>query len=154
MKQDQVHESPQQEPSKQQASFSLKEWVLKKLFQYIDGTFQALFTAAILGGALLIVQYLWGLRLLPFNVLDTILLVVVTAIVLLGLITLLFWLGFKWLLMKHPEFFVLLGLMALVLYLINKYPKLFSVTAAELWKKEQTTSAAPSGASGQGNDQP
>jgi len=105
----QIQKLPKQEPSKQQSPFSLKVWLLKKLFQYIDGTFQALFTAAILGGTLWIAQHVWKLRLLPSNVLDAILLVVITAIIVLGLISLMLWLGLRFLFRKQPEIFILLG---------------------------------------------
>ena len=139
---DQNPEGPKQKPSNQQAPFSVKVWLFKKLLEYINGTFQALFTAAILGGALWIVQHLWGLRLLPFNVLDTILLVVLTAFVLLVLIGVVLLLGLRWTLVKYPGFFVLLGLAALVPLLMNKYPKIFSGTF-------QATSTPSDSASGQ-----
>ena len=142
----QVHELPKQEPSEQQARFSLKVWLLKKLFQYIDGTFQTLFTAAILGGALWIAQHLWGLRLLPFNVLDTILLVVLMAFVLLVLVCLVLWLGLKQIFVKYPGILFVLGLMAFLSSRGN-YPKPSSHAS-------QTTPTASGAASEQGNDQP
>jgi hypothetical protein len=112
----QTGELSTQEPLQQQSSFLL--WLLKKLIQYTDGTFQALFTAAIFSGALLIAQHVGKFLLLPFNVLDTILLAITIAIIVLGLISLILWLGLRFLFRKQPEIFILLGLVAF-LHLFN-----------------------------------
>lgn len=122
----QMSSSPQQrEPAKQEARLTLRAWLVKKLIQYIDNTMQTLFTAAVLGGALWIVQRFWGLRLLPFNILDTILIAVASAFGMLILISVILWLLFKWILKEFPGFFFLLGLAALVSLWAGKQPGLF-----------------------------
>jgi hypothetical protein len=96
-----LNEQSQQQPT-QKASFSVKGWLLGKAGQYLDGILINALFGLIFGGAFWLAQHLWGLRLIPFNVLDTILLslgMVVVVLVLIGLIAIFLFNNY---LKKHP----------------------------------------------------
>lgn len=140
--------SKRQEQLEQENHFTLKSWIMKKITQYIDSTLQTLFTAAILGGVLWLLQHLWGLRLVPFNVLDAILLVVGVTIVLLIAICILLW----WIFKKYPIIFILLGIIALLAHW-TKNPdalKRFATSGfhwnIDLRERNSSQNASPSGA--------
>ena len=97
----------QQQEQKPAGTF--KALLLSKVWQYLDGILINTLFALLAGGAFWIVQHLWGLRLIPFNVLDALLLSLVLVVVILLLVALVLYLLFRHFLSTYPA--VALGLL-------------------------------------------
>lgn len=97
-------EQPKLPPStKEQEKRPLRGWFFKKLGTYIDGIIINLLSAAILGGGLYLAQKIWGLRLIPFNVLDAIIIGSLSGIGILLLLVIILVLVFYRYFRDHPE---------------------------------------------------
>src|SRR5258708_4799211 len=94
-------QTQEQENTKQ--NIPIRAWLLRKSGQYIDGILINGLSALLFGGFLWIAQRFWGLRLIPFNVLDAILLALSLMIVFLLIVALTFFLILRHFLNKYPE---------------------------------------------------
>ena len=80
-------------------SHSIKTFLLRKTFIYLDNIIGNALFVFVFGGAFWIVQRIWGLRLIPFSVLDAVLLSIGLVIIIIMLSSLLLYLYLR----KHPE---------------------------------------------------
>ena len=83
--------------------FPLRAWLLGKPGQYLDGILINGLSALLFGGFLWIAQRFWGLRLIPFNILDAILLALCLMIVFLLVVALTLFLILRHYLNKYPD---------------------------------------------------
>lgn len=105
-------EPPKLPPAtKGQEKHPLRERLFKKSGNYIDGIIINLLSAIVLGGGLYLAQKVWGLRLIPFNVLDAIIIGSLCGIGVLLLIVVIFGLVFYRYFKKHPELLTGIGAM-------------------------------------------
>lgn len=108
-------QTQEQENTKQ--DFPIRAWLLRKSGQYVDGILINGLSALLFGGFLWIAQRFWGLRLIPFNVLDAILLALCLMIVFLLVVALTVFLIVRQYLKKNPDiaFGIAVGLFATLL---------------------------------------
>ena len=113
---------------------SLRARILGKAIQYGEGILINLLSAVTILGLLWVTQQLWNLRLIPFNLLDALILTgVVSLCLLVAVLLLLYYLMARYL-AKHPNVVLWLGLILLAgAFLVNYvkgHPE-FVVKAAE-----------------------
>ena len=108
----------------QEETLSIKVWLLRKALQYVDALIINLLTGITFVGILRFAQQIWDLRLIPFSLLDAILLVGLAFLVALVLIALSLYFLVIHYLTKHPGLAMLLGIGLMAPYIIKWFSKL------------------------------